>query len=240
MEPVQRTETLAEQAYRSLRAALLDRTLSAGTPLTIQEIARRLGVSATPAREALQKLRDAGLVSFEPNNRVVVVNPTEQRIREAFELREALEAMTAMLSAARATPAQIAEIKEHAAATLNAAENGDEAEYRRRDTAFHGVLAQAAGNERLRQSVASARDLAWVLRETVVGSLRFMVECSKDHVAIAEAISAQDGPGADAAMRRHVRRVLESSLDDFDDSSDDDPAVDTPSSRATRTQLAST
>src|SRR3954462_693619 len=102
MAPLERGETLAQRAVTLIRGAIVDGTLEPGSQLTVPAVARLLGVSATPIREALMHLNEAGLVSFH-GGRILIAAPTETSLREAFEVREALEGMAARLAAERRT-----------------------------------------------------------------------------------------------------------------------------------------
>src|SRR5438132_337837 len=121
LEPLQRSETLTERVYSVVRAAIVDRTLPAGSPIPEPAFAARLGVSRTPVREALMKLHEVGLVEYEANGRAVVVTPTERTIRDAYELREALEGMAARLAAERLSKGGVAELRGPSQSSLDAA-----------------------------------------------------------------------------------------------------------------------
>lgn len=209
LRPLERAETLTERVYAVIRAAIVDRTLPPGSPIREPVLAKRLGVSRTPVREAVMKLHEVGLVTFLPNGRAVVVTPSEQTLREAYELREALEGMAAGLAAQRIGPEQCAELRRHAQASLDAALQGDELGFRARDSEFHRCVSDAAGNERFASYLANARDLTWALREIESPAPGFSVECGRAHLEIVEAITSGDAARAEAAMREHIRGVRE-------------------------------
>ncbi|MGH9323118.1 MAG: GntR family transcriptional regulator [Vicinamibacteria bacterium] len=207
--PLKRRETLADRVYAATRTAIVERALPAGSPISEPGLARQLRVSRTPVREALRKLHEVGLVSVEPNGRVLVVSPSEQALREAYELREALEGMAAWLAAARSTPEEAAEVRRHAEASLEAASAGDETGFGEGDSHFHQQISEVARNESLARCLANARDLASVLRQIDSPAPGFSIECGRAHVAIAEAIEAGDVTKAESTMRSHIRSVLE-------------------------------
>ncbi len=209
LQPLERSETLTERVYAVIRAAIVDRSLAPGSPVREPVVARQLGVSRTPVREALMKLHEVGLVTFEPNGRAVVVTPSEQTLREAYELREALEGMAAALAAERLEAGALAELRRHAQAGLDAALAGDDASFRTGDAEFHRCVSDVAANERLASYLANARDLTSAMRLIDSPAPGFSVECGRAHVAIAEAIAAGDAARAEAAMRAHIREVRE-------------------------------
>jgi DNA-binding GntR family transcriptional regulator len=88
-------DSAAVQVFQSVLASLYDGTLVPGDPVSENEIARRYGVSRTPAREAVQRLRELGLVEASVGRTSRVVLVTEESLRQALVVWEAL--MTAVV-----------------------------------------------------------------------------------------------------------------------------------------------
>src|SRR3954447_20061265 len=93
--------TVAGQVAEHLKAEILAGERAAGTRLPQVEIARRLGVSTTPVREALAALQREGLVRLHPQRGAVVFLPSVDDLREHYEIRAALEALAAAKAAER-------------------------------------------------------------------------------------------------------------------------------------------
>ena len=89
----------AETAYAVLREAIVTNTLKPGTRLLAEELAKRLGISKTPVREAFRKLQAENLISVSPGNALTVKAITEEQLIEIYYTREALEGMAARLAA---------------------------------------------------------------------------------------------------------------------------------------------
>ena len=102
--------TAADMAYAVLREAVLSNLLSPGVRLRADEIAKELGVSKTPVREALRKLEAEDLVASAGNVLTVKVL-TEQQLLEIYYTREALEGMAARLAAENAGPLDLAHLR---------------------------------------------------------------------------------------------------------------------------------
>src|SRR3954464_1071179 len=100
-----RPDSLTDAVYEAIRRGIIDRRLPPGGPVTEAALAAQLGVSKTPVREALLRLKDAGVI--EPNGRRGgrVVQRSEAAIRRAYEVREALESYAAGRAAERADAA---------------------------------------------------------------------------------------------------------------------------------------
>ncbi|MBN9605539.1 MAG: GntR family transcriptional regulator [Actinomycetales bacterium] len=206
-------ERAGERAYRELRDAIVDGELAPGTPLGEVEQAARLGVSRTPLREALARLESEGLVH--PAGRGVIVSAVSLgRIRELFELREALEIQAARLAAERGDRAVFATL---------AARFGDVDELLDHDDPHrHGYYAlvdeldraldAAVGNEYLVAALATLRIHLVRVRRLAKHDPERLQEAAREHRVIVEALAAGDGELAAAATRVHLGRALASLL----------------------------
>lgn len=99
-----RFRTKQEYVYRSLRSAIMLGELPPGQRLVIDEIARRLEVSAIPIREALQSLQAEGLVVSSPHVGATVASVSEDEVHEVFAIMEGLETVAVREAAAHLTP----------------------------------------------------------------------------------------------------------------------------------------
>src|SRR3954463_5443378 len=93
--------TIAGQVAERLRAEIVGGERPPGGRLRQVEIARGLGVSTTPVREALAMLQQEGLVRLHPQRGAVVFLPSVDDLREHYEIRAALEALAAAKAAER-------------------------------------------------------------------------------------------------------------------------------------------
>ena len=89
----------AETAYAVLREAIITNALAPGTRLRADALARQLGVSKTPVREALRKLQAEELIAMQPGSGLSVKVLSEQELFDIYYIREALEGMAARLAA---------------------------------------------------------------------------------------------------------------------------------------------
>jgi DNA-binding GntR family transcriptional regulator len=211
LSPLPRSETLTDRVYAAIRAAIVGGDLPAGSTVSVPAVAKQLGVSATPVREALMHLREAGLVSLAAGGFVVAV-PSEHALREAHELREVLEGMAAALAAERADADEVAAIERLAHKSVDDGKRPSADRFRETDRAFHAAVSDGAHNELLSHYLANARDLAWALRDIHWSSVPFAADAADGHVAVAEAIANRDASEAESQMREHIRGVLERTL----------------------------
>ena len=82
---------LSEKAYRSLMESIVSGVLPPGTELREQHVAKQMGISATPVREAFKRLASDGLIEIIPYRGAVVKELDQREIEEAYACREALE-----------------------------------------------------------------------------------------------------------------------------------------------------
>jgi DNA-binding GntR family transcriptional regulator len=206
----------SETATRQLRALILDGRYPPGSRLTEVEAATALSMSRTPVREALQALAADGLVR--PTGRgVVVVALAEDDLREAYQVRAALEALTAELAAqrqaaGRLAPAELAALREDADAAAEATAAGRLAEGVRHNRRFHRRIAELAGN----RIALSTLDRLWDrIQVSTMDSLlapQRTPHVADQHVQLLAAIVDGRAEDAAGAARRHVLDTAEASI----------------------------
>jgi DNA-binding GntR family transcriptional regulator len=206
-QPIEAPERLADMVYDAIRQSIMDKTLAPGARLTESGIAQQLGVSKTPVREALLRLRRIGVIEPEGVRGGHVIRPSRSAIREAYEVREALEVFAVRSVASRVSGADLERICDTAARSLEHAERGDQAGFREWDFAFHRAIAEAAANPRLKQLIEDVFTLIGTLRQRDFPDGSWSVDCARGHVQMADAIAKRDVSGAEEAAREHIRRV---------------------------------
>src|SRR5215470_7847965 len=101
----------AETAYAVLREAIVTNALKPGTRLRADDLAKKLGVSKTPVREALRKLEAEDLITVQPGNALTVKSISEEQLFEIYYTRESLEGMAARLAAENAGQIELAKLR---------------------------------------------------------------------------------------------------------------------------------
>jgi DNA-binding GntR family transcriptional regulator len=210
--------TLAQQAYEQIRNKILRGDLRLGTPLSRRALASELGMSLVPVTEAVQRLQMDGLVESWPRVGTRVKVPTAQDIRDSVILREALEAQSARLFAARAIEAERQELIKMGIdldilfeRSLQSGERDNSFEYYRRHIEFHLRIAERGGCAALHQALEKNQVLVlhW-LYDTTLG--KGSPQPSTWHEDLARVLSERDVMKADGAMRLHVQLGLDDHL----------------------------
>src|ERR1700710_221908 len=132
-----RQRTMAEFALEQLRQAIILGDLPAGTPLRLDELARSLGMSISPIREAVRQLEALGLAKPVPHQGARVLDFDVDELRDLFQVRLTLESLAVRKAAARLTP-EAAEAAQRHLERLDAARAaGDVRQTMRAHTDFH-------------------------------------------------------------------------------------------------------
>ncbi|AQW49531.1 GntR family transcriptional regulator [Streptomyces violaceusniger] len=213
---LERPRKLGDIVLDQVRELIVGKQLPPGERLSEARIAKMLGVSKTPVREALLQLRMIGLVSMIDGNAHVVV-PSARLIREAYEVRAGLEALTARLAAERADTGHRAQLLPLAEESLQAARDHDAQRFRSLDQRFHHAVAVASNNETARQRMDETLVLCQTLRRRDVLTGWDSQQCGQAHVTIAEAINSGDAEVAAREMYLHVNYVMDRVLSAFGD-----------------------
>lgn len=208
LSTISEAEPLTARAAARIRSAILSGEIPAGERLSVPELARRLGISRTPAREALLVLERDGLVESRPRLGVVVLSGNADDLRQLFDLRETLDGMAARLAAANLDETGRGALRRvidgHAQAVAAQALEAHVA----LDTEFHALLRDGAGNTYLAESLLRIeRRLTVLMRMFSVLPRAMGPGVLRDHRAISDAVLAGDGAAAETAARRHVRNV---------------------------------
>jgi DNA-binding GntR family transcriptional regulator len=205
-------QSLEERVYDELRDAIVAGEFRPGDTLVEAQLSRRFGISKTPVREALIRLKRDGLVDS-PLHRVNrVATPTPADIHEACEVRTWIEAEIAARCAQAPTPELLRQLEASIDETTRALTSGDVEVYGRAIRRFSDVLAAAASNRYAVEALDRLRNvlilIAHISRETP-GRRQRSIDA---HRVIYEAIKRRDREAAAEATRRHLASIEADSL----------------------------
>jgi DNA-binding GntR family transcriptional regulator len=144
-----RRAQLSDEVAGHLRTAIMSGTLRAGTFIRLDETAAELGVSITPVREALLKLRGEGMVQLEPHRGHVVLPLTRQDIEDIFWLQATIARELAVSATQGITEREIVELERINALLAAAVGTGDAEAIASLEFSFHRVFNQASGRIKL-------------------------------------------------------------------------------------------
>ena len=209
-------QPLARSVYQLVTEMLLTNGLPPGARLSIDDLARNLGVSQTPVREALARVEADGLIIKEPGRSYrVAPMMTMDQVRELTELRLMLEPALAAKAARHSNVTAIAELRTLARSmrTGKATEGTTSREDMEHDAAFHQRIAVLAGNGIAADTLQRLRGHVHTYR--LHYNAGPATATRNEHLVIAKAIADHDPVAADAAMRVHLtngQRRMEASV----------------------------
>ena len=205
MPPIQR-ESLEEQTYTRLRAAIVERRIVPGQRIPVDRLAQEFGISRTPILNALKRLAQERVVDCVSRRGVFVRRFSKREMAKLFEVREALEGMAVRLAAARIVPREIRALGKLFRRFDGPATAASIRRYIERDRYFHWRLVELAGNEQLMAALDSVNMMFFAYQDGVV---RPPVETVPEHRAILKALGRRDPEASETAMRLHIRRSIE-------------------------------
>ena len=195
-------KSVAERVYLRLRRAIINGEIPARTRLIEVEIAKTVGTSRTPVREAISRLIIDRLVVSHSSGGVEVTD-THAELDDIYRIREALEGCAARFAAERASALQLARLRTLVEATRGTP--ADELATRVRiNDEFHEIVCNASGSERLIQMIDRHRE--FFIGEQGLGRFRprESAQALRDHEGIVDALCARDGKRAERLVRRHL------------------------------------
>ncbi len=204
--------SMEQTIYDHLKQAILKRRLAPGTQLLEQTISERLRTSRTPIRAALRRLAQEGLVDLVPNRGAFVIQPTEEEVREAYEMRSRLELMGLEMCEARLTEEDFERLEAACRDELAALERRDVAAYLTANKAFHCTLAGRSGNRFLASMTEQLLDktsIYLILYDLFYdGDYRAGIDPvpqgAQQHKAIIAALRSGNGSEAAELLKAHI------------------------------------
>ena len=199
--PIVRAPGLAEEVYRRVRADIMSLKIPPDTRVSVDSLARELGVSQTPIREALSMLEANGLVS-KRHFAGYATSPRMNRAQldELFEFRLLIEPHAANKAAEMMSDADMAALASGESAPSHDA-------FADMDTEFHRLIARGAKNHLIADSLARLHIHIHIFRSCFRSEITQEAVC--EHNAIIAALRSRDGERAEVAMRRHIKLSYE-------------------------------
>jgi DNA-binding GntR family transcriptional regulator len=213
---IQQTVPYSVQAADIVRSRILGGEYAPGQRLSEVELSTSLGISRSPLREALRLLANEGLVKVVSGRGVSVADFTETEVRELIEIREALDVLAVRLAAERATPSQIALLRENLEGLTTALRtHGSQTLDWPSD--FHLCIYEAAANQRLTEHGLAVHTQLRLVRFRSGAAKERMEQAHQEHLALLAAISDHDPDMAARRMREHLSNSAAHILEQLSD-----------------------
>ena len=205
MRPLPRPVPLRQSVYDALIDLIVGGDLPPGQHMVETDLARQLGVSRQPIREALHRMEAEGWVDLRPSQGAFVHVPTDSEVDDLLHTRALLEAEAARLAARAPSPAQVARLREICREGQAAAEADDLSEAVTVNSLFHAEIAAIGGNTVLAELAdIVGRRVQWYYR--LVAPERGHGSWT-EHGALIDAIEQHDAERAESLARKHTERT---------------------------------
>lgn len=196
--------------YESLKSAIINGEIEAGSRLTETVVSTQLNVSSTPVREAFTRLSSEGLVKIVPWRGAIVQEFTSQQLLEAYECREALETMAVKLAAQKITDNEIEKLQ---AIFADAEKTEDQTTFAELNTELHKLIFEYANNQTLTDMISQINDVILNHRNISSYSSSRRKQILKEHSEMIAALSKRDSEKAAYAIQKHIQNGYQYILD---------------------------
>lgn len=205
---LKRPQGFVDEVFQLIRADIISLRIPPATRISIDSLARELGVSQTPIREALSMLEGVGLVTKE---RFVGYCSAPQLNRaqfdELYEARLLMEPFAARQAAERMGEEELKALSGLAHGMEPGQSRSSYQRFADQDSQLHDLIAAGSGNRIIQDSLARLHTHLHIFR------LRFhndvTTEAHVEHAALVDALERRDGGRAEAAMREHIQKSYE-------------------------------
>jgi DNA-binding GntR family transcriptional regulator len=185
---------------------ILEGRLAPGSRIVETRVARELGTSQAPVRDALRDLANLGVIDMEPYRGARVRRPSRSDLVEAMEVRGELEAVAARRVVDRMTPDIVAELEGLIDEMLEFAKAGDALRHALVNTAFHACIVRASGNHTLVRTWSMLDPYARTYVTSMVPGTD-LLWLGRRHIVVLDALQSGDPELAAETMRAHAREA---------------------------------
>ena len=219
--------TLKQHAYNFIQERLLSGAVLPGSRLSDDSIAKEIGVSRSPVREAISQLANEGLVELNPRKGAFVCTPSREQMRQAYEARLALEGFVAGRAAEVATDRNVDDlekINDRLLATAKACQQRPSKtadkklieRFMRADLEFHEKILSIVGNQKINEMVQKCKLLTSVFGQiSMEHDLGLIARTYRQHSLILRAIRRRDPQLAIKAMNEHIEKSAKVVIENF-------------------------
>lgn len=207
--------SISQKIQNLLREQIVKQQIKPGTRLVEEDIARELGVSRTPVREALSALAQRGLVESHPRKGMYVIKLTKKDVDEIYEIREVLEGLVACHAAIQMPDNELQKLKAMQESAESAFSIGDLEHCIEIDTSLHDTIMCYSSNSRLVDLLESIHDQILIFRIWESKRPERVKLSLQEHKAIIEALCRRDPEMSRNSMIEHIKRVRIGLLENY-------------------------
>lgn len=206
MAAIIKREKFSNQACKYIREKILSGEFKSGERLIETKVAKELGISQSPVREALRELEVMGLVEIKPYCGCFVLPADEKKLQQAYALRTLVECFAAREGIAQIGDSALQIMEDTIAKMKEAAENGDVAGLSLNDVRFHSVIVESAQNTMLGKIWRLVGAPQWT--RFTIGTYKDIHFFPESHRSILELAKARDPEGVAHELEHHFQVAM--------------------------------
>lgn len=214
------SSTVHQRVYARLCQLLASGVYGPGQRLDETTLAKRMGVSRTPLREAISWLASEGVVEHRPYQGNFVRTFTPKQVHDLYEVRKSLESLAVREACTRMGEAEIEKLRQIVETCHGALDAGDMEEFEAADRRFHQEIAEQSRNEMLIKSLHGLGLHIQLVRHLANKESSLRAETKEHRNGIVAAFTAADADHAAEMMRLHISEVQYAVLDQLPSNED--------------------
>jgi len=206
LQPLSTNVSFKDQAYAALKQAIMDADIyshSQELRLDERQLARSLGVSRTPIREAMTLLEQEGFLRTVPRRGIFIVRKTKRQIIEMIEMWAAIESMAARLATVNASDEEIAALRTMFDEFRNSTPSDHIHEYSDANIAFHQAIINLSGSQLMSRTIENLFVHVRAIRRMTISQKDRASRSIADHMRIIDALERRDTDLAERLVRQH-------------------------------------
>lgn len=206
-------DSLGANAYDWLVSRITTFEIPVNTPLSEVKIAKEIGISRTPLREALHRLEAEGLVNRTDAGRFMVSMVSKKDIEDACDLLILCDNYLFQKASENLSPSQVKSLTRLSKELVNSSTSGKRDQWEKIDLEFHDILMDAANNPMVAEVTRKTRRRIHRYWTRTADGSKHLVDCSKDHVDLAKAVINKDSVTITRLVDKHIAHLREHILE---------------------------
>ncbi len=203
--------SLRGRVFQAIQENILNGVYKENEELRENTIAKELGVSRTPVREALRQLELEGLVKIVPNKGACVTGITKKDVKDIYAIRSLLEGLCVRWATEHITDAQVDELEEIILLSefhLKRVKEGQTQQVTELDGKFHEILYEASNSRILKHVLSDFHKYVRMVRKASVANPERAERSIEEHKDILHAIKNRDANAAEILANAHMMNVM--------------------------------
>lgn len=210
-------KSLRDEVLERIKEYIISGKYLPGQRIVVDSLAKELGVSVTPVREALHYLAAQGLLNVEPHKGFLVKKWTRREVEDLLSLRACLEKLAVKLFIERGYDDYMKLLKGKIEEMKIASDEASVEKMSKLNSEFHSIIVCGAGNEELKRVISSLSEKLYRVRILSISYPGRLKDSYNEHLSIYEAIERKDIPLAERRVEEHIESILKVLLKRFDE-----------------------